>query len=134
MGEICVVVEHRQGVIREITHQMLWKAHELCQALSCDLTAVVISGGEEGFYGEIAERADRVIAFEGEAGTYFNGETYKEILHRLIEERRPFLTLMAHSAYGMAYAPSLSVKTGLPLATDAVDIPVSYTHLRAHET
>ena len=79
MGEICVVVEHRKEEVREITFQMLWKAHELCQALSHELTAVVISGGEDGFYQDLSERADRVIAYEGEAGKHFDGEFAKEL-------------------------------------------------------
>ena len=128
MDEIVVVVEHRKEEVREITYQMLWKAHELCQALSHELTAVVISGGEDDLYGDIAERANRVIAVEGKAVKHFDGESYKEILCQLIKERRPFMTLMPHSAYGMDYAPSVSIKTGLPLATDCVDILLEDSH------
>jgi electron transfer flavoprotein alpha subunit len=47
---------------------------------------------------------------------------YKEILNGLIVENRPLITLIGHSSWGMDLAPSLSIKTGYPLATDCVDI------------
>jgi electron transfer flavoprotein alpha subunit len=122
MGEIFVVVEHRQGEVREITFSMLWKAHQLCQNDSHTLTAILIGGKDEPFINDIAERADRVITVEGDTLKNFNADLYKEILKGLIEEHRPFLTLIGHTAWGMNLAPSLSVKTGFPLATDCVDI------------
>jgi electron transfer flavoprotein alpha subunit len=122
MGEIFVVVEHRKGEVREITYQLLWKANELCQKLSHTLTAVILCGKEETFVNEVKERADKVILFEDERVKSFNGDLYKEVLVRLIQEHRPILTLIGHTPWGMDYAPSLSIKTGYPLATDCVDV------------
>ena len=124
MGQIFVVIEHRNGVIRDISYEMLWKASELCNQLSYDLIAVLIGGGNAALADGLTQRADRVICVEGGKLKDFNSELYKEILYRLIEEYQPFLTLMAHSSWGMDYAPALSVKTGFPIATDCVDIMV----------
>jgi electron transfer flavoprotein alpha subunit len=124
MGEIFVVVEHRAGEIREITFQMLWKANELAQAHSHGLTAVLLCDNGDAFLPEIKDRADRIIVVEDEQLKHFNGERYKEILKRLIEEYRPFLTLIGHTPWGMELAPALSVKTGLPLITDGIDIKI----------
>ena len=124
MGEIFVVVEHRAGEIREITFQMLWKANELAQAHSHGLTAVLMCDKGDAFIPEIKDRADRIIVVEDETLKHFNAERYKEILKRLIEEHRPFLTLIGHTPWGMELAPALSVKTGLPLVTDGVDIKI----------
>jgi electron transfer flavoprotein alpha subunit len=122
MGEIFVLVEHRQGELREITLQMLWKASELCGKLSHDLTAVLIGGKGLPFSDEIIERADRVIQVEDERLINFNADLYKEILDRLINERQPFITLIGQTPWGMDLAPSLSVRTGLPIVSDCVDI------------
>jgi electron transfer flavoprotein alpha subunit len=124
MGEIFVVAEHRQGELREITLEMLFKANELSQTLSHTLTAIMIGAGDETFMDELTKGADRVIAVENEQLRNFNADLQKEILHRLIEEHRPFLTLMGHTPWGMDLAPCLSIKSGLPLATDCVDISV----------
>lgn len=122
MGEIFVIVEHRKGEVREITFQMLYKANELCQKLSHDLIAVLIAGKDEPFLDHIRESADKVIVVEDERLKVFNAELHKAILRELIEKHQPFLTLIAHSAYGMELAPCLSIKSGYPLATDCVDI------------
>lgn len=124
MGDIFVVAEHRQGELREITLQMLFKANELSQTLSHTLTAIMIGAGDEAFMNELTKRADRVIAVGDEQLRNFDADLYKEILHRLIGEHRPFLTLMGHTPWGMDLAPALSIKSGLPLATDCVDIRV----------
>ena len=131
MGEILVVAEHRQGELREISLQMLWKADELCKKLSHDLTAVVIGGKDLSFPDELAERADRVIVIEDERLEHFNSYQYKEILSGLILERGPFLVLMGHTPWGMDFAPCLAVKTGFPLASDCVDIIVEGEDIKA---
>ena len=128
MGEIFVVVEHRAGEVREITYQMLWKADELSRKLTHTLTAVIMGGKDEAFVGDIAERADRVIVVEDDKLKDFNGDFYKEILHGLIKESHPFLTLIGQTPWGMDFAPPLSVKSGLPLATDCVDVLMEDGH------
>lgn len=123
MGEIFVVVEHRQDEVRDITFEMIYKANKLCQEFSHNLTAILI-GGNEAFINDIAQRADRVISFEDERLKNFNADLYKEILNGLIHKHRPFLTLMGHTSWGMDLGPALSIKTGYPLATDCVDIMI----------
>jgi len=124
MGEIFVVAEHRNGEVREITHQMLWKASELSQKLSQRLTAVLIGGKDEPFVDDLRKRADRVILVEDDRFRDFNGDLYKEILFRLIQEHQPSMILMGHTPWGMDFAPSLAIKTGFPIATDCVNILV----------
>ena len=124
MGEIFVVVEHRKGEVREITYQMLWKANDLCQKLSqhpdgrpdrCKERALSQRRGGKGGQGhcrrggvqELQRRSLQGNPFQTDSGT------------------QPLLTLMvAHTPWGMDFAPSLSVKLGYPVATDCVDVLV----------
>ncbi|MCP4667166.1 MAG: electron transfer flavoprotein subunit alpha/FixB family protein, partial [Deltaproteobacteria bacterium] len=122
MSEICVVVEHRQGEVRDITYEMLHKANALCREGSHTLTAVFLGGKDEPLINDIAPKADRVMVFEDERLKRFNGDLYKEILQRLVEEHRPLLTLIGHTSWGLDLAPALSVRTGYPLAMDCVDV------------
>jgi len=125
MGDIYVVAEHRKGEIRDITFEMLFKARELCQTFSHRLTVLLLAGKDSGFADELASRADRVLVFEDDRLETFNSDLYKEIVGRLVQEGQPFLTLMGHTSWGMDLAPALSITTGLPLATDCVDIQES---------
>ncbi|MEW6664849.1 MAG: electron transfer flavoprotein subunit alpha/FixB family protein [Thermodesulfobacteriota bacterium] len=122
MAEIFVVVEHRQGGVREISFQALRKGHDLCQKLGCPLTAVLLGGKDEPFVSEITGRADKVIVVEDEGLRHFNADLYVAVLESLIQEFRPLLTLIGHTPWGMDVAPALSVRTGYPVATDCVDI------------
>lgn len=122
MGQICVVAEHRKGEIREITFEMLFKARALCRAFSLPLTALLLAGKDTGYADDLARWADRVVVFEDDRLETFNSDLYKDILNRVIRADRPFMTLIGHTSWGMDLAPALSVKTGLPLATDCVDI------------
>jgi len=124
MGDIFVVVEHRQGEVRDITYEMLFKANELCREYSHSLTAILMGEKVEPFLDNIAPKADRVMVFEDEQLKNFDSDLYKEILNGLIKEHRPFITLMGHTSWGMDLGPALSVKAGYPLATDCVDIIV----------
>jgi electron transfer flavoprotein alpha subunit len=101
---------------------MLFKANELCREFSHGLTAILLGERDSTFLDDIALKADKVITFEDERLENFNPDLYKEILHRLIQEHRPFLTLIGHTSFGMGFAPALSIKTGYPIATDCVDI------------
>jgi len=131
MGEIFVVVEHRQGEVRDVTYEMLYKADELCRALSHRLTAILFAGKNERLSDDMARRADRVLVLEDEGLEHFNADFCKEILNSLIKEHHPFLTLMGHTSWGIDLAPALAVKTGYPLATDCVDILIEDGCLKA---
>jgi electron transfer flavoprotein alpha subunit len=122
MGQIFVVAEHRKGKLREITIEMVHKARELCQSASHQLTALLMAAKDAGLAEELARWADRVVVFEDDQLATFDADLYKEILAGIVQEDRPFMTLMGHTSWGMDLAPALSIKTGLPLATDCVDI------------
>jgi electron transfer flavoprotein alpha subunit len=131
MAEIFIVVEHRDGRIREITYGMLHKAGVICSEFSHTLTAIVLTNKETDFIDDLAKRSDRVMIFEDERFRIFDGTLYKEVLSRLIKEYRPFLTLIGHTSWGVDLAPALSVKIGCPLATDCVDILMEDNGLKA---
>jgi len=122
MGHIFVIVEHRNGEIRDITFEMLQKAGALAQDLSCSVTAVLLAGANESFGENLAKWADRVLVFEDDRIKTYDSDLYIGILAALVKEEQPLLTLMGHTSWGMDYAPALAARTGYPLATDATDI------------
>lgn len=122
MSELFVIVEHRLGEIRDISFEMLWKAGELAETLSSSLTAILIGHEVNSIAEKISDRADKIIIFDDEGLKNFNADIYKEILAGLIEESKPTLTLIGNTSWGMELAPCLSIRAGLPLATDCIDI------------
>lgn len=122
MGHIFVIAEHRQGELRDITFEMLYKARALGREHAHTLTAVVLGGPDSGFGDRLAPWADRVVVMEDERLSAFDADIYTAALLKLMAEQAPFLTLMGHTPWGMDLAPALSVRAGLPVATDCVDI------------
>jgi electron transfer flavoprotein alpha subunit len=122
MSELFVVAEHRLGEIRDITFEMLWKAGELAQIHSYEVTAILLGHEVNSIAENLSDRADKIIIFDDERLKNFNADIYKDILAGLIEESKPAITLIGNTAWGMELAPCLSIRAGIPLATDCIDI------------
>jgi len=122
MKEIFVLAEHRRGEIRDVTFEMLTKGRELSQKANMDLTAVLLGHNVKEFAKRLADRAKRVLIVDDARLENFNAEAYQKILSHLISERKPPLTLIGHTAFGIDLAPSLAIELNAPLATDCIDV------------
>ena len=122
MKEIFVLSEHRQGQIRDITFEMLAKGKELAEKTNTELTVVLFGKDVKEQAKTLSEYAKKVLLVEDAKLENFNSETYQKILSNLIRERKPLLTLIGHTSFGMDLAPCLAVSLDVPLATDCIDL------------
>jgi electron transfer flavoprotein alpha subunit len=119
-----VLMEHRQGELREISFEMVAKGQELAETQQTELTAVLLGTGVASLAGDIKRLCHRTLVLEDDRLTHFNSEPYQDVLAALIEERKPFLVLIGHTAFGMDLAPALATAAGIPLATDCYEIEI----------
>ena len=123
MGEIFVLTEHRQGQMRDITFEMLTKGRELAEKTGTDPTAVLMGHGNIGDFAKtLSEYAKKVLVVDDAKLENFNSEAYQKVLEKLIGERKPLLTLIGHTSFGVDLAPSVAVALDIPLATDCIDL------------
>jgi electron transfer flavoprotein alpha subunit len=122
MREIFVLAEHRQGQFRDITFEMLAKGVELAEKTGTELTAVLLGKNMKDQAKALAEYAKHVIVVDDAKLENFNSEAYQTVLAQLIKERKPLLTLIGHTSFGVDLAPSLAVSLNIPLATDCIDL------------
>ena len=122
MAEIFVLAEHRRGEIRDVTFEMLTKGRELSQKIDADLTAVLLGHNVKEFAERLADQAKKVFSVEDARLENFNSEAYQKVMSHLISERKPLLTLIGHTSFGMDLAPSLATELNMPLATDCVNV------------
>lgn len=122
MVEMFVLAEHRRGEIRDITFEMLTKGKELAEKTNMELAAVLLGREVKEQAKILSEYAKKVLLVEDEKLENFNSEAYRMVLSHLIKERKPRLTLIGHTSFGMDLAPSLAASLDMPLATDCVDI------------
>ena len=122
MREIFVLAEHRQGQIRDITFEMLTKGVELAETTNTCLTAILLGKDVKKHAETLSTYAENVLLIEDERLENFNSEIYQKILSQLINKKKPLLTFIGHTSYGVDLAPSLATKLNLPLATDCIDL------------
>jgi electron transfer flavoprotein alpha subunit len=127
---IFVLVEHRQGEIRDITFEMLSKCKEIAKDINTKITALLLGNDVEQYVDPLKGYADTIMVVKDEKLEYFNSKTYQIVLSHLINENKPFLTLIGHTSYGIDLAPSLAIKQQLPLATDCADFFLEEDQLR----
>lgn len=124
MAEILVLMEHRQGEMKEINLEMLSKGQELADKTKAELTAVLLGKGIASMADGIKGFCHHTLVVEDERLANFNSEPYQDVLSFLMKERGPSLVLIGHTAFGMDLAPSLATAAGVPLATDCYEIEV----------
>jgi len=131
MGEIFVLVEHRQGKIRDITYEMLAVGGKLSSQQGVSSTAVLLGHTVKNFAEELATKAPKVLVVEDAQLENFNSILYQKVLSSLIAKYQPFLTLIGHTAFGMDLAPSLSVELTFPLVTDCIGLSFEENRFKA---
>jgi electron transfer flavoprotein alpha subunit len=113
-----VLVEHRQGAVRDVTFEMLAAARKV---VGCsEVEAVLFGEGCEAMVAGLASQADRVTIAEGPVFKDYNYEPYQKALVKLVAERKPGAILIANSAFGTDLGPSLAVALNAGLISDAV--------------
>jgi len=122
MKEIFVLAEHRRGEIRDITFEMLTKGRKLAEKSDMELTAVLLGKDVKNHAKTLSEHAKKVLLVEDDKLEHFNSDAYQKVLSHLIKERKPLLTLIGHTSYGMELAPRLAASLNTPLATDCIDL------------
>jgi len=131
MGEIFVLVEHRQGQIRDVTYEMLVTGEKLASQQGASSTAILLGHHVKNFAEELSARASKVLVVENEQLEHFNSISYQKALSSLMAKYQPLLTLIGHTAFGMDLAPSLSIEMGFPLVTDCIGLSFEESRLKA---
>ena len=123
---VLVVTEQRRGTVRQAALEVVTAGRELADALSAELTAIVlgppaIAGGAAlmGRYG-----ADRVIVAASDSFGEYAPEGYTHVLAQLIERRGPKVVLFSASARGKDLAPRVAARLKTGLATEVTQIAV----------
>ena len=122
MTEILVLAEHRKGELREITFEILSKALDLAEKKKASITAVLLGHNVNDHAKKLADFANDVLVVNDPKLEIFDAEAYQKVLGFLIQERKPLLTLIGHTSFGIEIAPSLATELDIPLASDCINL------------
>ncbi len=119
MSNVMVLAEHRQGLLRDVTFEMLAAGRNLASESGGELEVVLFGEGNGSMAQQLSAQAQRVIHADSPALKEFNYEAYQRVLVKLVRERKPDAVMIAHSAFGTDLAPSLAVELGVGIVSDA---------------
>jgi electron transfer flavoprotein alpha subunit len=131
MADILAVVEHRQGVIRDITYELLTFGRKLAEKTDAKLVCVLLGHNTDDLQESIKKHVHRLIVADHEVFKDFNGETYQQALSVIVKKENPFLTLAGNTAFGIDFCPSLATHLGIPFTTDCIDADITDGGIRA---
>jgi len=130
MNEIFALVEHRQGIIRDITYELLSCGRKLAEKGNTKLTAVILGRNTDNFVQILKGQAHRLLVVDNEVYGDFNSEVYQTALTEIIKRQNPALTLISHSAFGVDLCPALAAQLGMPFTTDCLDVQLDEQKLK----
>jgi electron transfer flavoprotein alpha subunit len=122
MNKILALAEHRRGELRDITWEILSEGRQLAEGMGAEIEVALLGKEVKQLAEALKPKANKTLLIEDDRLEAFNSETYQKVLTQLLTERKPFLTLMGHTAMGMDIAPALAVQLKMPLATDCIAI------------
>ncbi len=130
MADILALVEHRQGMIRDITYELLTYGRKLAEQIDGKLTGVVLGHNTSEFAESVKKHAHRILVADHEVFKDFNAETYQKALAAIIQKENPFLTLIGNTAFGIDLCPSLATQLSLPFTTDCIGVEIADKKVR----
>lgn len=125
MNDIFVLIEHRQGVIRDITFELLAFGRNLANKNNAKLTAIIFADNSKKIIDKIKTQADKITVIENPIFKDFNAESYQIALAEIIKKENPFITLIGHTAFGMDLCSSLATELKIPFTTDCLDVEIN---------
>ncbi|MCW7462073.1 electron transfer flavoprotein subunit alpha/FixB family protein [Leptospira limi] len=122
MADVLVVGELKNGELKKISKELTSAARKIADAIGGKVHTLIITDNVDAFAGDLkAVGADAVIGVNlGE----FSPEGYANGIFAVIQEKKPAVVLMPHSAQGKEYSARVAIKANAGIVADAVGLSV----------
>lgn len=122
---VYVFAQQTDGVIANVSFELLGKARELANDLETDVTAMLLGYNIKQLANELVEYgADRVIIVDDEALKDYMTEYYTSAVSKIIEERKPEAVLFGATSIGRDLAPRISARIRTGLTADCTKLEI----------
>jgi electron transfer flavoprotein alpha subunit len=118
MTDVYVLAEHRKQHLRDSTWEAVEAGRKLAADLGGDLTCVLLASDGDAMAAELAKECPKVLAVDDPKFEPFNSDIAIKALTAVLQDKPPFVLVMANSNSIMDLAPGLSVALDAALATD----------------
>ncbi|HIC76541.1 MAG TPA: electron transfer flavoprotein subunit alpha/FixB family protein [Candidatus Dadabacteria bacterium] len=126
MGEIWVLVDTSQGVIRNVTYEVLTAARKLKEKNGATIAAVYV-GDEAGSIEEDLSKygAEKIYKIENPTLKDFNASAHAHALAETIKKHNPDIILAGNTLQNQDFLPRVASRTSSGLSFDAIDIDIN---------
>jgi len=122
---IWVFVEQKKGKIQSVSYELLGKARDLAQKLSCQTSAVLIGYDLDDQLDEVIWRgADNIYLVQAPEIANFQDEPYTNILVKLVEKYKPEILLCGATAIGRSLISRVAIRVSAGLTADCTGLDI----------
>ncbi len=132
MSGVLVIAETRQGVLREVSLELLSAAIPIAAEVGAAVSVAVIGADAASFAGALAAEGVQQVLTVAAPCEAFEAAVWGRALEGLIESEQPSLVLLGHTIDSMGFAPAVAARARLGFATDVTGISLLDGGLRAH--
>jgi electron transfer flavoprotein alpha subunit len=131
MGNILVLAEHRQGVLRDVSYEMMAVAPKLAEQMGTEVVALLIGSEMDEMAKKMAAFGIKVLVVDDPLFKDFNADKYQKVLSALIDDLKPSVLMTGHTSQGVDFMPALAVEKKLPLVADVISLEFADGKLKA---
>ncbi len=122
---VWVLCEQSNGIINEVTLELLGKARELADFLGVKTSAILIGKNVINLSKTLIEYgADNVYFVDDPSLTQHNDEVYADIIEQLVIHYKPEILLIGATLYGRSLAPRIASKLNTGLTADCTELSI----------
>ena len=122
---VFVFVQQVDGVIMNVSYELIGKGIELAADLNTEVTAVLLGHNVEGLCPNLARYgANKVILVDDPALETYMTEPYTRALAAVVEQFKPDIMLYGATAIGRDLAPRVSARVHTGLTADCTSLAV----------
>ncbi|MDR2127069.1 MAG: electron transfer flavoprotein subunit alpha/FixB family protein [Prevotellaceae bacterium] len=126
--DVYVFIEQREGIIQNVSFELLGKARDLADSLNEKVVAILLGYNIENKANElIAYGADTVICADDMELEYYNTEPYTQAICQIINKQKPGIVLIGATITGRDLGPRLSARLATGLTADCTKLEISET-------
>ena len=119
MSDVLAVSEHRDGELRDVSHEVVTAGAQLAEETGGELHVAVIGGDVDAFASALdLEGVDAIHTVD--QGEEFNHGIYTQAIEAMAAADDPQYVVTPNTVNGLDYAPAVAGALDVPLVTDAV--------------
>ncbi|MGD8387236.1 MAG: electron transfer flavoprotein subunit alpha/FixB family protein [Desulfobacteraceae bacterium] len=131
-GDILVIGEHREGVLDNVTWELIGKGRSLADQWGTSLAVLVLGSELESVLGSLkSSGVDLVLQVEHHLLKAYNTELYTTAMAQVCRQYNPALVLMGYNYLGMETGPAMAVRLGGTMVSNCSELEAEGDHLVA---